>query len=492
MAAGSGSSNNFDEQLVLDLFDVEAVKFGTFTLKSGLTSPIYLDLRVIVSYPKLLDRVAKAMWDASTKEDADGTPPATDFQHMCGVPYTALPIATVMSMHHETSMVMRRKEVKDYGTKKAIEGAYKPDDVVLVVEDLVTSGMSVWETVEPLQHHKLAVKDVVVLIDRQQGGRAFLKSRGLVLHAALTITGILDVLVAHKKVTPEVQQSVLDFIAANQNTTGNKVAEAPPKWLALSYGTRAKSAKCPAAANLLELMERKKTNLCASLDVTTSAELLKLAEEVGPQVCCVKTHCDVVSDWTEATGAELQRLAKAHDFVVFEDRKFADIGNTAALQYECGLHKISSWSDFVNAHITPGPFVIDALKGVKGAGACLLLAEMSSKGTVATGDAYVKSALDMADAHPDFVMGFIDQTPKNWKCAKDVDPGYVHMTPGISLASKGDKVGQQYTTPHMAIVDNGADVVIVGRGIYGASDAKSASAEYREAGWKAYEARLQM
>ena len=165
MAAGSGSSNNFDEQLVLDLFDVEAVKFGTFTLKSGLTSPIYLDLRVIVSYPKLLDRVAKAMWDASTKEDADGTPPATDFQHMCGVPYTALPIATVMSMHHETSMVMRRKEVKDYGTKKAIEGAYKPDDVVLVVEDLVTSGMSVWETVEPLQHHKLAVKDVVVLID---------------------------------------------------------------------------------------------------------------------------------------------------------------------------------------------------------------------------------------------------------------------------------------------------------------------------------------
>lgn len=194
-------------ELIVKLFEINAVKFGEFKLKSGIMSPIYIDLRVIVSYPEVLKMVADAMWKRVKN---------LNFDLICGVPYTALPIATVISVEHDKSMLMRRKEVKDYGTKKAIEGNFQSGQTVLVVEDLVTSGSSVFETIEPLQLEGLKVNDIVVLVDREQGGKKHLQEKGYNLHSVITISEMLDVLEKEGKLSKEMVEKVGIFIKNNQ------------------------------------------------------------------------------------------------------------------------------------------------------------------------------------------------------------------------------------------------------------------------------------
>uniref|UniRef100_A0A7R9Y492 Uridine 5'-monophosphate synthase n=1 Tax=Prasinoderma coloniale TaxID=156133 RepID=A0A7R9Y492_9VIRI len=481
MASGSDARLR---ELTLRLHDIEAFKFGSFTLKSGLESPFYIDLRVLVSYPDVLALVSELMWESLVAGGAK-------FDVMCGVPYTALPIATAMTLQSKVPMLMRRKEVKDYGTKKAIEGAFSKGQTCLIVEDLVTSGMSVMETVQPLQDVGLVVKDVTVLVDREQGGRANVAANGLQLHAVLTISQVLEHLLDAGRIDQAMADRVKGFVAANQVKTvvtdngvsAEKAPSAAPK--RRTYGERAQLAQNASARRLLELMERKKTNLSVAADVGTCAEVLRIARAVGEHICVLKTHVDVLDDFEPSFTKELKEIAAQHDFMIFEDRKFADIGNTVSMQYGGGVYKIADWTDFTNAHIVPGPGIIDGLKkvgGDKGQG-LLLLAEMSSSGTMAEGK-YTAAAAALAEKNLDYVMGFISTSPATWE--KPTSPGLVHMTPGVQLSKGTDALGQRYNTPDSVIGERGSDVIIVGRGVIKAEDVAAAAAEYREAGWKAY------
>lgn len=253
----------------------------------------------------------------------------------------------------------------------------------------------------------------------------------------------------------------------------------------LSYAERAAFCKNALAKKLFFLIDKKKSNLALSADITSCAEVLMLADKLGPEICILKTHVDILEDFTPAFPVELRKLADKHQFLIFEDRKFADIGNTVKLQYEKGIYHIVDWADIVNAHTIPGPGIISGLSeaGLKKQRGLLLLAEMSSANHLFSED-YIKKTIDMAEQFPEFVIGFISQR----KLLND--PSWIYMTPGVQLIEGNDTLGQQYVTPEIAIVKHSSDIIIVGRGVIQANDPLTEAKKYRAAGWKAYQSSL--
>lgn len=193
--------------LINTLFTIGCIQFGSFTFKSGMQSPLYIDLRKIVSYPDALTTISELMWE-KIKENK--------FDFICGVPYTALPMATALSIHHNKPMLMRRKEKKEYGTKQTIEGVFSPGQTVIVIEDLLTTGGSALETIIDLEKEGLIVTDVVICVDRQHGGRQRLEKMGYKVHALFTMREMLTHLQKQNNITQQQYDTVETFIKENQ------------------------------------------------------------------------------------------------------------------------------------------------------------------------------------------------------------------------------------------------------------------------------------
>jgi uridine monophosphate synthetase len=193
-------TNRPTDRLSIHLFEAGCIQFGTFVLKSGLASPIYIDLRLLVSDPPLLHEVAQVMAETARE---------LAFDRIAAIPYAGLPIGVALALELEWPLIYPRREVKEHGTRRAIEGTFHPGETVLLVDDLITRGDSKLEAIAPLEAAGLTMRDALVLVDREQGGGEDLAQRGYSLHAILRLTEILDVLEECGRITLDEHTEVL-------------------------------------------------------------------------------------------------------------------------------------------------------------------------------------------------------------------------------------------------------------------------------------------
>ncbi|KAK0411088.1 hypothetical protein QR680_005472 [Steinernema hermaphroditum] len=464
-------------ELIAQLHQRGVFKLGEYVLKSGQKSPIYIDLRELITSIKILRMAALALCDIIKKNNVQ-------YDYIVGVPYAALPIATLVCDILDAPMLLRRKEAKSYGTKKLIEGKFEAGKRALIVEDVVTSGQSIYETVEILRKEGLVCTDVVSVLDRQQGGVDQLKKQDINLISVITMSDILDYMISINEITAQRKTEIIDQLATPFIATGAENG-IPTDWRIQS---RYETTQNALNRRIMEIILKKETNLCLAADYTSTEEILKIADLAGPHICALKLHADIIKDFSPSFVKTLATLAESNDFVVFEDRKFADTGKTMELQISEGAHTISSWAQMVTVHSTPGAASIKPFKqfvGKEGSKllGCLLIAELSTEGTLTKDDNYKKGTVKMAQDNKDVVAGFI--------CQKRVasDPTFLYWTPGVNLDASTDGSGQQWRTIHQAIVEEKNDVIIVGRAITGHADPVAQLKRYKEAGMEALVAR---
>ena len=352
--------------LLADLYEHDIIKYGKFTLKSGKESDYYVDIKSAISHPMLMKKITLEFLElvCHLGHDPDVC--------ICGVPQGAVPFAAALSYETGIPLIMIRKDVKDYGTQKQIEGVYNENTKVILIEDVVTSGSSMLEAAQLLKRNNLQVIEILSIVNRSSVNISFDSAQ---LKSLLHIN------------------------------------HAP-------------------SINMCNGFIKTKGKLCVAADVNTSKQLIELIHKVGPHISILKTHIDIISDFTNDLIYELISLKRQYKFLIWEDRKFADIGNVVSSQIHGGIYKISSWADLVSMHLISGPGIL------KEAGPCgiIMIGSMSSKGSLADKN-YLNKALQIANNKN--IIGIVTQF--------DCCFSGIKIIPGVNILQSTDNKDQQYS-----------------------------------------------
>lgn len=402
-----------------------------FTLKSGKTSSIYLDARRIISHPQLFTQVVHRLYDTFLQMDVSQK--GNGF--VCGVPSGAVPFASLWGGLYGFPQLMVRNQAKAHGTSKLVEGDYTAPADVILVEDVVTTGGSVRDVLSKLNAHGLRVVAVVSVFYRgaMDNKPVFTNDDG----TQAFFDFVLDL--------PTIEQLQSSTTQTDNHLSVNRelafCSELQREGVALVASTVSSS------------------KLCIAIDLTTKAEIRSVIEAVGPHVGLIKLHCDIIEDFDASFVDYLLDAKQRHRLLIWEDRKFGDIGATVDKQLHGGLYRIAEWADIVSCHAVGGQLSLpqSSTDTENRSPWIVLIGELSCQGQLLDGK-YTQNVIRLAQSHHR-VIGVVCQQP--WPGIKP----RLTIVPGIKSATSMsciDGRGQQYSTPTSKAF---ADVLVVGRAV---------------------------
>jgi orotate phosphoribosyltransferase len=186
----TGKSNETKKvELAKILHNIDALKFGLFKLTSGKVSPYYIDLRIVPSFPGAFRQICDFYGESITSQVG-----LKNFDRIAGVPIAGIPFASQIAYNLKKPFLYVRKGVRLHGRQRRVEGILVSGDRVLLVDDLVTTGLTLKRAAEAVTAEGGIVKEVVALLDREEGGKEKLAKYGIQLHALLKISEVANTL----------------------------------------------------------------------------------------------------------------------------------------------------------------------------------------------------------------------------------------------------------------------------------------------------------
>jgi orotate phosphoribosyltransferase len=197
----------FAKEFSAFLYEKKIIRFGDFTLASGKKSPYYIDLRLVPSYPIYYRKMIKGLQNIIAEDVG-----FENFHSLVSVPTGGLVVAASLAIEIVKPIIYVRKEAKEHGTGKAVEGVTCQDMKLLMIEDVVTSGGSVINAIKSIKDEKMQVTDAYAIVDRMEGATEALQAEGVKLHSLLTIKQIAESLFEQKLITEDVLNQVKERI----------------------------------------------------------------------------------------------------------------------------------------------------------------------------------------------------------------------------------------------------------------------------------------